>query len=260
MFHLYGFLIGVGVVAGIGAATIQAKHFHVDPTIIENCLFWIAIPAILGARIYHLSTDWNLYSHSSFFSLISIWNGGLGYFGALIGGVTGLALYSRTYQYKKKELRKTRTFTFFLLLDLLSLGAPLAQMIGRFGNYFNQELYGLPTSYPWGIIIHGEKYHPLFAYEALGNFVIFMLVNWLAWKKYFALGKGQYAFVYVSLYAVLRFWLEFLRIETAHFNGSLSILSIAQWVSVCLATLAIGLFWLRRHADRGIEWELKTLV
>ncbi len=258
MFHLYGLMIGIGLLCGLWISQMQAKRFAIQPKLLEDVVGWIAVFALLGARLYHLITDWQLYAGGSFFNLLAIWNGGLGYFGALIGGIAGLMIFTSTRG--KGESRLTPTKMFFLLLDLLSFGAPLAQAIGRIGNYFNHELYGLPTTLPWGIIINGERYHPLFAYEAIGSLLIFAGLNVLAMKKKFPIGKGQYACVYIALYSILRFWLEFLRIETAQFSGLESIFSIAQWVCLSLALVSIGVFWLRRHADRGIEWETSTLL
>jgi phosphatidylglycerol---prolipoprotein diacylglyceryl transferase len=208
--------------------------------------------------LYHLITDWSLYADASVLERMAVWNGGLGYFGALIGGIVGLILFTR--HSGKGVMNHAPTKQFFLILDLLAFGAPLAQAIGRFGNYFNQELYGLPTTLPWGLLIKGERYHPLFAYEAIGTLSIFVFLNVLGWKKKFWIGKGQYAFVYIALYTMLRFWLEFLRLDTARTSGGLGILSIAQWICLSLAIGSICLFWLRRHADRGIEWELSTFV
>lgn len=258
MFHLYGFMIGCGLLAGIWVSQKQAKRFAIDSKIIDSILVWIAIPSVIGARLYHLITDWSLYTHASMLERIAIWNGGLGYFGALIGGIVGLICF---VFYKKRGLiNQTPTKRFFVILDLLAFGSPLAQAIGRFGNYFNQELYGLPTTLPWGLLIDGQRYHPLFAYEAIGTLLIFAFINWLGWKKKFWIGKGQYAFVYITLYAMLRFWLEFLRIDSAKVSGAAEIFSIAQWVCLALAMGSICIFWVRRHADRGIEWELSTLV
>lgn len=254
MFHLYGLFIGIGLIAGIWVAQFHAKRFGQSPKMIDDALIWIMIPAIIGARAYHVITDWHLYADGPIFDMFKIWNGGLGFFGALIGGVVGSIVC--TYLQASNSKQKA----FFTLLDLLSFGAPLAQAIGRFGNYFNQELYGLPTQLPWGIVINGEKYHPLFAYEAILNLCVFGLVNWLGWKKKLHIGKGQYACTYLALYGMIRFWLEFLRTDTARWAEPFGVFSIAQWVALGITLTAIIIFWLRRHADRGIEWELKTFV
>ncbi|MEP7166871.1 MAG: prolipoprotein diacylglyceryl transferase [Candidatus Woesebacteria bacterium] len=254
MFHLYGLLIGLGVVAGIAVATLQAKHFKVNSKLIDESLLWIVIPAIVGARLYHVITDWQLYAYGPLIDTLKVWNGGLGYFGALIGGLLGLIAFAYT------KGKKNPTEKFFLLVDLLSLGAPLAQAIGRFGNYFNRELYGVTTDLPWGILVNGQRYHPLFAYEAIANLCVFIFINWLGLKKKLHIGKGQYACIYLACYGLIRFWLEFLRIDTARWSGALGIFSIAQWVAIGITLASIIVFWLRRHSDRGIQWELKTFL
>jgi phosphatidylglycerol---prolipoprotein diacylglyceryl transferase len=264
MFHLYGLFIGVGVAAGIWIVQLHAKRFGKTPKIIDDALLWSMIPVIIGARAYHVITDWHLYADGPIVRIFEIWNGGLGFFGALIGGILGILFFVRMYgggRTKPKDLiNQTPTGTFFLLLDLLSFGAPLAQAIGRFGNYFNKELYGLPTELPWAIVIDGETYHPLFAYEAILNMMVFLFLNWLGWKKKLHIGKGQYACIYLALYGMIRFWLELLRTDTARWAGTLGVFSIAQWVALSITMTAILIFWLRRHADRGIEWEFKTLL
>lgn len=265
MFRLYGLLIGIGVLVGTAVSTLQAKRWGKDPKLIEDSLFWIFIPAVVGARLYHVITDWSLYADASFLEIIAVWNGGLGYFGALFGGILGLIAFSRFSAVQKISKTKFQnqnknTATFFTLLDLLAFGAPLAQAIGRFGNYFNKELYGLLTTLPWAITIDGQKYHPLFLYEALLNILVFLLLNGLALKKKLPVGKGQYACLYLASYGVIRFWLEFLRPETARLSGSLGFFSIAQWVSLGISVGALAIFWLRRHSDRGVEWELGKIL
>lgn len=260
MFHLYGLLIGVGITSGIFVIQKQTIHFKKDPNIIEESLLWIAIPAVVGARAYHVVTDWQLYANGPLIDILKVWNGGLGFFGALLGGLLGLIAFAHFSSVKKFSIFHFPFSFFFLLLDLLSFGVPLAQAIGRLGNYFNQELYGLPTHLPWGIVINGEKYHPLFAYEAVLNLIVFGILNWLGWKQKLKLGKGQYACLYLACYGLIRFWLEFLRTQTARWDGAMGVFSIAQWVSLSVSLVALTIFWLRRHADRGIEWELKTIL
>lgn len=265
MFHLYGLMIGIGVIAGLLVSKKQAMRHSIDPSILEDALLWIAIPALIGARVYHILTDWQLYAATPFPAVFQIWNGGLGYFGGLFGGAMGLfsfvvfssfqkfSFFNFQFSTNKKNHTSyllTPISLFFTMLDLLSFGAPLAQAIGRIGNYFNQELYGLPTSLPWGIWINGERYHPLFAYEAMLNICVFGLLNWLGWKKKLLLGKGQYACVYLGSYGLIRFWLEFLRIDSARVTGVFSIFSIAQWVGLGITIGATIVFWLRRHVPK----------
>lgn len=245
--HPYGLLIGIGVAAGILLIERISKWFGKDTRWLDQSLLWIIAGAVIGARAYHLATDWQLYIHASLLDLIAVWRGGLGFIGAVLGGFLGLLLWMR-------RTGKLNLFTLFTYLDLLSFGVPLAQIIGRLGNYYNQELYGQPTDLPWGIMIKGQRYHPLFLYESLANLMLLGLLVWLAKKKAFVLGKGQYASLYLFGYTFIRFWLEYLRIETARWDGIGGIFSIAQWVCLIGMVLAAILFWVRRHAPKK-NWD-----
>ncbi|PWU23049.1 prolipoprotein diacylglyceryl transferase [Candidatus Cerribacteria bacterium 'Amazon FNV 2010 28 9'] len=289
-FHLYGLLIGLGVVVGYMIVERQSRYFEIDPQWMDRLFFFVAIPTLIGARVYHLITDWQLYTHASFIDLIAVWRGGLGFLGAIGGGLVGLLFF---VFFTHKEISRTEKEIFnpsadgqfsiskriskvtflFTILDLLSFGIPIAQAIGRLGNYVNGELYGLPTTLPWGIMINGQRYHPLFAYEAILNVVLFFCLLRLSRgslksstppslpstrggnsRGLLALGKGQYFSLYLFGYGLIRFWLEYLRIDTARMNGVLGMISIAQWVCVGLMIGGLTLFWIRRHAPRK-EWD-----
>ncbi|HSW89604.1 MAG TPA: prolipoprotein diacylglyceryl transferase [Patescibacteria group bacterium] len=254
-FHPYGLLIGIGCVIGILISQHEAARWKFPAKMIEDALIWIIIPAIIGARVYHLATDWQLYNGHPLLDYLAIWNGGLGIFGALAGGILGLIAFSNAH--KKGVINHAPTKTFFTLLDLLAFGAPFAQAIGRFGNYINSELYGLPTTLPWAIKINGVGYHPLFAYESVLMVCVGILLLGLSRNKLLVLGKGQYALVYLYGYASVRFWLEFLRIQSPRPTGALFFFSYAQWISLCVMLFSILLFWIRRHAHKGVAWESK---
>lgn len=253
IFHLYGLLIGIASVVGLWLVDRMTRFFDKKPWL-ESALPYMALGAIVGARLYHLLTDWQLYAGASFFDLIAVWHGGLGFLGALIGGILGLLVWVHTNHGSRTTSNpKFSTFNFqlstriFTYLDLLSFGIPLAQTIGRLGNYVNQELYGLPTNFPWGIMISGNKYHPLFLYEAVCNILLFVFLLWMARGKRLVLGKGQYACVYLFGYAFIRFWLEYLRAETARFEGRLGFISVAQWATLFIMIMSASIFWVRRH-------------
>jgi prolipoprotein diacylglyceryl transferase len=243
--------LGASFILGFLVVLSQAKFFHFTRVPLDDLLIWLLVPGVVGARLYHLATDWRLYQGASVMQLLAIWNGGLGYIGALIGSVVGLALFL-LWQTKKEKKQRRQLFVadLFALFDLLAFGAPLAQAIGRWGNFINQELYGPETTLPWGVWINGKRYHPLFAYESILDLVLFLFLLFLSRKKALVFGKGQYAALYISLYGLIRFWLEFLRPDTDRFAGSLGVLSIAQWV--CLGFMIAGttLFWVRRHSPK----------
>jgi len=210
--NFYGILIALGILAAVLVIEnfCQKEPFKIHHSILD--IFpWLVIPGIVGARSYHVINFWQYYK-SSPVEIFFVWQGGLGIFGALIGGALGLLLFVWFNKLTKKE--------FWNLLDLISLGLPLAQSIGRFGNFFNQELYGCPTKLPWGVFINPEnrlpgyenvsRFHPLFLYESFWNLFIFVILV----KTRNRFKNGRLFLIYLFLYSLGRFWLEFLRIDS----------------------------------------------
>jgi phosphatidylglycerol---prolipoprotein diacylglyceryl transferase len=228
-FHIYfyGILITVGVVAAAFLAQAEAKRRGLNPDFIWDVLFWVVLAGIIGARIWHIltpppsmvaqgiTTRW-YFMHP--LDMLNVRNGGLGIPGAVIGGAIALWLYCR----RKK-------MSFLTWADVVAPGVALAQAIGRWGNFFNQEVYGLPTNLPWKIFIdplhrvagYGEYayYHPLFLYESLWNLLNMtaLLLLERRFQKWFK--PGDIFFIYVILYSIGRFGLEFLRLDSAQVGG-----------------------------------------
>ena len=230
-FHWYGLLVGLGIVAGISAAEwmikkLPAKVSEQLPDFSHVCI-WMVIFGVFGARIYHVWTDWSLYATSPWYTMFAIWNGGLGIWGAVIGGCVGLMLFL----FAKKKLRREIIFSY---LDLIGFGLPIGQAIGRWGNFVNGELYGKETNFPWGILVNGStgKYHPLFLYESVLLFLTWCILFFLVQKQYVNIGRGKIFGLYLIAYGLIRFFLEYLRISPAMIGP----LATAQWASV----LAIG--------------------
>jgi phosphatidylglycerol:prolipoprotein diacylglycerol transferase len=242
-FHLYGFLIGLGILASAWASARLARRRGLSPDLIWNGLWWVMVPALIGARLYHVADRWpDIYQFDPI-SVFYIWNGGLGIFGGLLGGLLGFFIYYRLH------LRLTVHDSLFTdFLDLAFFGLPLGQAVGRLGNWVNQEVYGLPTNLPWGIYIRPEnrlpefanfsRFHPLFAYEAVWNLLGFTIM-FLSEKKNLMI-RRSYAGFYLIWYGLARFGLEFLRPqEFAWFIGNFN---LAQIFSLIL--IAAGLaFW-----------------
>lgn len=162
-------------------------------------LFIIFSLTIIFARVWHVATDFNLYQ-DSLIEALYVWNGGMSILGAILGYFVAVVILAKIQKYEVLKL-----------MDLIVFGLPFAQSIGRWGNYFNQELYGWETSLPWGIMINGSKHHPLFLYESLLTF-FFGIYIWLFWKNK-DIGQGKVFLVYLSFYSIVRFLLDFLRIE-----------------------------------------------
>jgi len=236
-FHLYGLFIGLGIILGLWLASkIQKKLGNWDQVYLDydldNVLMWIIIPGIIGARLYHVIDYWNYYQ-SNLLEAIMLWHGGLGIYGAILGGFIGLWLFNKS---KKNNI--------LIPLDIIAFALPISQAIGRLGNFVNQELYGLPTTLPWGIWIDPSHrvqqylqfnyFHPIFAYEALANLILVFLMLKIVKVKH---QHGFYIGLYLIGYSLIRFSLDFLRIDP----WKIGILSTAQWISLCLFILGIGL-------------------
>ena len=216
-------------------------------TSIWQIFWWVTIPALIGARLYHVIDFWQYYSVNPD-KILATWEGGMGIWGGIIGGLLGLgaySLYKRFWVLKSKfQSASRRTNSKFLMIDFLKaadlagIGLPLGQAVGRLGNFVNQELYGLPTRLPWGIYIPLEKrftgyqswerFHPLFAYEAIWNLLVFAIILYVVHKKLTAGTPGTIFFLYLGLYGLGRFFLDFLRINPWQWVS----LTVGQWLSL----------------------------
>jgi len=204
-----------------------------------------AVPAgLVGARLYHvLTSDQSHYFHHPVDAL-KIWQGGLGIWGGIAGGALG-AWY---------VLRK-HGVAFAPFADALAPCLAVAQAVGRIGNYFNQELFGKPTTLPWGLEIDQEHrpdgyggyatFHPTFLYELLWDLGVAGLVVWA--DRRFKLGHGRAFALYVAAYCAGRFWIEALRIDDAH---HLFGIRLNDFTSGLLFLAAVGYLWVRRGSGR----------
>lgn len=251
LFRWGGLLIILGIAAGLLLAARQAKKYYYDVGIVSELFLPVIIWGTIGARLWHIFTPplssvqlglTTRYYLSHPLDMLSLSIGGFGIPGALIGGVVALYFFARVNDYD-----------FWELTDLLAPSLALAQMIGRLGNYFNHELYGLPTNLPWKIFIEPayrlmgfitvETYHPLFAYEVLLNFANMIFLLWLARRFVKTLKAGDLFLAYLGFYSVTRLLLEFLRLDVALING----ININQaFFAVTLVCAWGGLFLLRR--------------
>ncbi|MCW2806325.1 MAG: lgt [Marmoricola sp.] len=209
---------------------------------VGDIALWAVPAGLIGARAYHVATDHDLYfgQGGDPVAALEIWHGGLGIWGAIAGGLLGAWLYCRRHGILLRPLA-----------DALAPSLLLAQAVGRFGNYFNQELYGRPTDLPWGLEIDPSKwpagmtfapgtvFHPTFLYEALWNLVGAGLLVYL--DRRFRLGYGRVFALYVMIYTSGRGWIELLRIDTIELNNVLG-LRWGAWMSIVLFVLAAAYF------------------
>jgi phosphatidylglycerol:prolipoprotein diacylglycerol transferase len=256
----YGIII---VLAMLVAANVSARLADVDgrnPEHIWGALTWAIIPGIILARLWFVTfppetgglTAADYYSN--FFDLnngaIAIWSGGLSIFGAVIGGFLGAYIY-----FRRNGLAVPAW------LDIAAVGLPLGQAIGRWANYINQELYGTVTTLPWGIQIDSANrvfpfestveypvsetlFHPLFLYESLWSFVAFIVLLNLFLRQRKTMTPGNIFLIYLMQYSVIRFLLEFLRLEVSVVGG----FNLSQVVTAIVFVVAAGLFFTRRSS------------
>lgn len=213
-------LSGIGIVAYLFDRE-KSKYKELKSIDTTSALMWIIIGSVVGARLWHVITDFHLYS-DNLTEILYIWNGGLGIFGGILGGFTGAYYY-----------RKSIKTDFIKALSLLAVYLPLGQVIGRFGNFSNKELYGRVTQLPWGFYIEefNQTFHPTFAYEQVGNLALFMIL-YLCYKK-LGLSRDLIIF-YLGGYALVRFLVDFFRLEDRVFLN----LTVAQLTSLFLILLA----------------------
>lgn len=262
-FHFYGLILVSGAfVAGWLTAREAARTGH-DPEPVWDALLWALLGGIVGARIWHILTPppsqgVDLWYYLNLTNLLPIFqwgditiqvpaafainNGGLGIPGGVIGGVLAVWVFCRR-----------RNIPFAKFVDWAAPGLVLAQAIGRWGNFLNQELYGAPTTLPWGLDIDAAhrilgytdpalRFHPLFLYESLGNVLICLGLLYLARKYTHWLKDGDLFVIYLIAYPTLRFLLDFLRLDN---NQTLGINT--NQVIMLVVAIAAGLFLAQRH-------------
>jgi prolipoprotein diacylglyceryl transferase len=238
--HLYGLCIALGVIA---AVTISSKRWEArggNPDDIGTIALWAVPAGVIGARIYHVATDWKTYQ-DDWIEAFKITNGGLGIPGGVaLGVIVGIAVV------KAKHLPVRP------LLDVVAPAIPVAQAIGRLGNWFNQEVFGRPTDLPWGLEIDPEfrppqyaaeaTFHPTFLYEGIWNLSLAGFLIWLDRKK--VLRPGELFGLYVVGYAIGRLWVEMLRSDAASLVLGVR---VNIWMSVIVGSVAaLIMLWNRR--------------
>jgi len=229
-FRFYGMLIALGALAAVLLASRRMRPRGFHPDVASELSIPALVGGIIGARMYHVVTD------NAWGRFWAIWEGGLGIPGGIVGGTLSVFIWARIKGYPVTPL-----------FDILAPTLPLAQAIGRWGNWFNQELYGKPTTLPWGLEIDGqtETFHPTFLYESLWNIGLVIFMLWLDKKR--VLRPGRLFLVYTSGYALGRLWVEAIRIDTATLIGGVR---INIWVmGFVLAASLIGLATSGRRAE-----------
>lgn len=225
----YGVLMMIAILVGAFVASHQLERWGGDSEKLWDMLIWLLIPGFVGARLYYVLIQSPPERAQDYLanpvSIIQIWDGGIHIFGGFIFGGIALWLYTKINQLPT-----------LLYLDAIAFVLPLSQAIGRWGNFINQELYGPPTELPWGLRIdprhrippynnleaypESTRFHPLFLYESLWNFLGFCLIFWISRRFSRQLKQGDILLMYLIWYPLGRFFIEFFRTDSWFFPGT----------------------------------------
>lgn len=227
----YGILMAVALLIGSKLAFDEAERQGIDEDTLMNLILIGAPLGWLGARLYYVIFNWGYY-RQHLIEIPMIWQGGL----AIHGGLTGAVLVGLWFARRHK-------LSFWQIADIAAPSLALGQAIGRWGNFFNQEAYGYPTSLPWAMYIAGEWRHPTFLYESIWDFLVFLAL--LRLRRHPKLKSGDVFLSYLGLYSVGRFVVEGFRTDSLMFGS----LRAAQVASVAIIIAAAYMIW-QRHREQ----------
>ncbi len=248
----YALIILVGIVVATLWSSRRLTRRGGEPGVVIDFLIWSVVLGLVGARLYHVLTHPNdyFYSGANLWRVFFIWEGGNAIFGSLLGGAIGAYIASRQTGVR-----------FLSFADAVAPGLLLAQAIGRLGNYVNHELYGLPTSLPWGLQIEstnpayptglpdGTVFQPLFLYEIVWNVVGVLVL--VALERRFRWGWGKMFAAYLMWYGLGRSYLESIRIDPSEY----SFLGVPfnVWAAILAFVLGLVLFIVQSRRHPGLE-------
>jgi prolipoprotein diacylglyceryl transferase len=243
--HVYGLLIALGVVAAVWLSQRRWSARGGEPGTMAAIAVWGVPAGLIGARLYSVITSWHDDTGGHWYKAFEIWDGGLGIWGGIFCGVIFGVIGAMR---KGVDWRSA--------LDCVTPALPLAQAVGRWGNYFNQELYGRRSGLPWAVKIDhpapvgstlyapGTTFQPTFLYECLWDLACVGLL--LLAERHVRIRKGYLVALYAALYCVGRFWIEYLRIDDAkHYWG----LRLNDWTSIVVFSVAVVVLITRGRAD-----------
>lgn len=225
----------LGIALWLGLREINKRGL--DGDFLIDAMLWAIPTGIIGARAYYVLFHWDIYSQMPE-KIIAIWEGGIAIHGALFVGIPVAWAYAR---YRKVDI-----------LPYLDVAAPclsLAQAIGRWGNWFNQEAYGAPTDLPWGMVINGVAHHPAFLYESLWDLLLFFIL-WRMLQKS-SKASGYIITCYMIGYSLGRLWIEELRMDS-EWLGPFKAASVWSILGIVVGLLLIWRFF-RKPAEPARE-------
>ncbi|KJY56324.1 Prolipoprotein diacylglyceryl transferase [Lactobacillus kimbladii] len=247
----YGVIMAVAIILAVSMAIVEGRKRQIESDDFMDLLLWAVPIGYVGARIYYVIFEWNYYSQH-LDQIIAIWNGGIAIYGGLLAGLAVLLVFC----YK-------RMLPPFLMLDVITPGVMAAQILGRWGNFINQEAHGEPTTLAFLQSLHlpnfiisqmkigGIYYQPTFLYESFFNLIGLLIILFLRHKKHL-FKQGEIFMLYLAWYSVVRFFVEGMRTDSLYLMGSIR---VSQMLSVILLIVVICLFIYRRRVVKP-KWYL----
>ena len=247
----YGVIMAVAIILAVSMAIVEGRKRQIESDDFMDLLLWAVPLGYVGARIYYVIFEWNYYSQH-LDQIIAIWNGGIAIYGGLLAGLAVLLVFC----YK-------RMLPPFLMLDVITPGVMAAQILGRWGNFINQEAHGGPTTLAFLQSLHlpnfiisqmkigGIYYQPTFLYESFFNLIGLLIILFLRHKKHL-FRQGEIFMLYLAWYSVVRFFVEGMRTDSLYLMGSIR---VSQMLSVILLIVVICLFIYRRRVVKP-KWYL----
>jgi phosphatidylglycerol:prolipoprotein diacylglycerol transferase len=240
-FHVrwYGIILAIAILVAYFLARKNSWKFGISISDIDDFSFWAVIVGIVGARVYYVLFNYSYYL-GNWSEVYKIWHGGMSIYGALIAGIILGIIYARG-----------KAYTFWQLFDLIALSLPLAQAVGRLGNFVNQEAFGLPTALPWKMYVapnfrpeefaQSQFFHPAFLYEAIWSVVIFFVL-YKVLRNRLRNFPGLIGWTYLFLYSLGRFFVEWLRVDSFWVAG----FRVDQVVALVLFIISGSMIFLKQ--------------
>lgn len=248
---LYGVIMAAAIILAVSMAMIEGKKRQIESDDFLDLLLWAVPLGYVGARLYYVIFEWGYYAkHPD--QIIAIWNGGVAIYGGLLAGLLVLLVFC----YK-------RMLPPFLMLDVITPGVMAAQILGRWGNFFNQEAHGGPTTFHFLQSLHlpsfiieqmkigGVYYQPTFLYESFFNLIGLILILALRHRKHL-FKQGEVFMLYLGWYSVVRFFVEGLRTDSLYLTAGIR---VSQLLSLILLIVIVALFIYRRKVVKP-KWYL----
>lgn len=239
----YGLILALSIFLAYFLVRKNSWKFGINKTDIDDYAFWVVICGILGARIYYVLFNYGYYAQN-LSEIYKIWHGGMSIYGAILAGIIFSWIYVRG-----------KAYTFFQLFDLVALSLPLAQAVGRLGNFVNQEAFGSPTDLPWKMYVapkfrptgfeSSSFFHPTFLYEIILNVIVFLILR----KLFGKVKSGIIGWSYLLLYSFGRFFIEAIRLDSFFLAG----FRVDQVVAVVLFIIAGTVILLKQKNNTKLD-------